>query len=101
MAAPPEATLPPVDDVIPGFPATDDIEVFLAQVERDPELVGASGEALAEDLRTVIERRGAKQREATEVLRDELAIWAETGEIHPAIAAALDDLLAPRDDRDD
>ncbi len=81
--------------MIPGFPATDDIEVFLAQVESDPELVGAAGDALAEDLSKVIERRGSKQRKAAEDLRVELAVWADAGDIDPAIAVALDDLLAP------
>ena len=95
VAEPAETTELPINDVIPGFPATDDIEVFLAQVESDPELIGVSGEALADDLRDVIDRRGVKQRKAAEDLRDMLAVWADAGDIHPAIAVALDELLAP------
>ncbi len=91
----PPVTEPPVVEVIPGFPATDDIEVFLAQVERDPGLVGTSGEALADDLRDVIERKGVKQRRAAEDLRSKLVVWVDDGVIHPAIAVALDELLAP------
>jgi tRNA A-37 threonylcarbamoyl transferase component Bud32 len=91
----PPVTEPPVIEVIPGFPATDDIEVFLAQVERDPELVGSAGEALADDLRNVLERRGVNQRKAAEDLREMLVVWTDAGAIQPAIAVALDDLLAP------
>ena len=94
-ATEPPVTEPPVIEIIPGFPATDDIEVFLAQVERDPELVGTAGEALADDLSNVIERRGVNQRKAAEDLREMLVVWADAGAIDPAIAVALDDLLAP------
>ncbi|HYN32119.1 MAG TPA: protein kinase [Ilumatobacteraceae bacterium] len=44
---------------------------------------------------SMIERRGVKQREAAEDLRVELAVWADSGDIPPAIALTLDDLLAP------
>ncbi len=37
----------------------------------------------------------SKQRKAAEDLRVELAVWADAGDIDPAIAVALDDLLAP------
>ncbi|MEQ1874965.1 MAG: serine/threonine-protein kinase, partial [Ilumatobacteraceae bacterium] len=39
----PTAVSTTVEEIIPGFAATDDIEVFLEQLEDDPELVGAKG----------------------------------------------------------
>ena len=85
----------PVEEIIPGFPATDDLEVFLAQLADDPDLVGESGEELLDDLEKVLDEGGRKQREEASELREELVEWVEDDEIHPAIAAALDELLAP------
>ena len=81
--------------LIPGFPATDDLEVFLLQVERDPDLLGQSGEDLADHLREVIEQRGVEQRKAAQDLREKLAEWVDDDEIASAVADALDELLAP------
>jgi len=81
--------------VIPGFPATDDLEVFLLQTERDPDLLGESGAELADQLRDVVEQRGSKQSKAAVELREKLVEWVEEDEIPGAIAAALDELLAP------
>ena len=92
---PADTTMAPVGEVIPGFPVTDDIGVFLVQVERDPELIGGSGEELADDLSDVIERRGSKQGDAAAELREKLADWVDAGEVDPAIAVALEALLAP------
>ena len=93
-ATQPLATQPPATEIVPGFPATNDLEVFLEQVERNPELLGESGEDLAERLRKVIEARGAKQRHEAEDLRNALDEWVNEGEVPPAIAEALDELLA-------
>ncbi len=86
--------------LIPGFPATDDLELFLLQIERDPDLLGQSGAELADDLRKVIELRGPKQREAAEDLRKKLVEWVDADEIPSAIADALDELLAPLTKKD-
>ncbi|HSL73790.1 MAG TPA: protein kinase [Ilumatobacteraceae bacterium] len=98
VAEPPVAE-PPVAELIPGFPATDDLWVFLEQLERDPDLGGEKGDDVAEDLREVLEARGGDQRPKARELREDLAEWVEEGEIEPAIAAALDALLAPLADR--
>lgn len=94
LATQPPATQPPATEILPGFPATKDLEVFLEQVERNPDLLGESGEELADDLRKVIEARGTKQRHEAEDLRNALDEWANEGKIPPAIAEALDELLA-------
>jgi len=93
----PEPTIvePTSVTVLPGFPATDDLEVFLFQAERDPDLLGESGAALADQLRDVVEQRGSKQAKAAVELRENLVEWVEEDEIPAAIAAALDELLAP------
>ena len=86
---------PTVATLVPGFPATDDLEVFLLQVERDPDLLGQSGAELADELRKVIEQRGNEQRKTAQNLREVLVTWVADDEIPSAIADALDDLLAP------
>ena len=86
---------PTVETLVPGFPATDDLEVFLLQVERDPDLLGQSGAELADELRKVIEQRGNEQRTTAQNLREVLVTWVADDEIPSAIADALDDLLAP------
>lgn len=86
---------PTMVTLVPGFPVTDDLEVFLFQVESDPDLLGQSGAELADELRKVMELRGVEQREAAQKLQEELAKWVDDGEIPSAIGEALDELLAP------
>jgi hypothetical protein len=85
---------PAVVPLVPGFPATDDLEVFLFQIESDPDLLGQSGAELADELRKVIELRGVEQRKAAEKLQEVLAKWVADGEIPSAVGVALDELLA-------
>ena len=94
-----EASTPPngpVDEIIPGFARTDDIEVFLQQLEADPELVGAKGEELAEKLRELLDERSSKkQREKVQEIRQDMAEWVLDEELNADIAIALDLLLEP------
>jgi hypothetical protein len=81
-------------DIIPGFPYTDDIEVFLEQLEDDPELVGAKGPDLVEKLADLLdERSGKKQRDKADELRKEMEQWVEDEDLDADIAEALDKLL--------
>lgn len=82
-----------VDEIIPGFAQTDDIEMFLLQLEEDPDVVGVSGDELAEKLRELLDAHGKKQRDLVKELRDEMATWVEDEELNEAIAEALDELL--------
>jgi hypothetical protein len=99
----PPPTAPPIEEIIPGFPVTDDLAVFLAQVERDPDLVGPAGEELADKLERVLDDRGNSAKEAKD-LRQSLGKWVDDDELAAPIADALDDLLrsiSPSDDDDD
>ncbi|MDP2290490.1 MAG: protein kinase [Actinomycetota bacterium] len=94
--APTTTAGPPVQELIPGFPQTDDLQTFLRQLENDPALVGRAGAALTESLgRLLAENSTKQQRDQAKALTDQLGEWAATGEVHPAIAQSLVDLLAP------
>ncbi|MEQ1874918.1 MAG: protein kinase [Ilumatobacteraceae bacterium] len=82
-----------VEEIIPGFAATDDIEVFLEQLEDDPELVGAKGPDLVEKLADLLDKNGKKLRDGARDLREEIALWVEDEDLDPDIAEALDVLL--------
>ena len=94
---PPPSASPttPVDEIIPGFANTDDIEVFLLQLEDDPDLVGEKGEELAERLSAMLRERGKKQRDAAKEIREDMVKWVEDEELNADIAEALDLLLEP------
>ncbi len=94
--APASIAVPLVSEVIAGFPVTTDLGVFLQQLQRDPAAVGKSGGALADELAQVLaERSSRKQRDRANELRKHLVQWVNAGDLNPAIAAALDPLLAP------
>ena len=84
----------PEPEIIPGFPYTDDIEVFLLQLEANPHLVGEKGEDLVEKLADLLIQNSAKkQRDGARELREEMIDWVEEGELDAAIAEALNVLL--------
>lgn len=96
VALPAAAILPLVGEVIPGFPMTTDLAVFLQQLKGDPSAAGSSSGAIANELSKVLAEHSArKQGERAKELRKHLAAWVSAGEVNPAIAAALDPLLAP------
>jgi eukaryotic-like serine/threonine-protein kinase len=92
-----ETTDPPVVEIIPGFPATGDLWVFLEQLERDPLLVGLAGEEIVRGLRRVLEvpEGSREQRAAAVALREGIQTWLADEHLDPAIGDALDALLAP------
>lgn len=90
----PEITSASGDEIIPGFPVTDDIEVFLLQLEANPGLVGAKGGDLVQKLADLLDQKSAKkQRDQASELRDEISDWVDDGDLDAAIAQALDGLL--------
>ena len=91
----PVETTIPVEEVIPGFPVTDEITVFLAQLHQNPELVGPAGPELAAKLDAVLaERSRRKRNDAAEDLRSWVGEQAAGETLAPEIAALADDLLA-------
>lgn len=83
-----------VDEIIPGFPLTYDIEVFLLQLEADPSLVGEKGEELTTKLSDLLDQHSAKkQRDQANELRGEMSGWVYDGDLNATIAEALDGLL--------
>jgi len=92
---PPLPTQAAVAEIVPGFPVTENLPTFLEQVNRNPELVGASAEELAGMLEAALAERGKKQTELVDELRSELREFVEKGEVEPSIAAELDRLLVP------
>ena len=94
VLGPPLTIAAPMADIIPGFAYTDDIEIFLEQLEDDPDLVGAKGPDLVEKLGDLLDQNSArKQRDKARDLREELIEWVEDEELNAAIAEALDLLL--------
>ena len=92
---------PPVDELVPGFPRTDDLLVFLNQLETTPEVVGEGGAELGRELRRALEGNERRRGERVGELRRWLPKVVEDGRVHPAVASALDELLAPLDVPDD
>lgn len=93
--AAPATTGPTVDEIIPGFPRVADLPAFLQQLETDPSLVGSAGDALAESLVRLLDAKAKQQRDQATALTRRLSDWVDAGEIHPAIAQSLVELLAP------
>jgi serine/threonine-protein kinase len=92
----------PVPEIVPGFSRTDDLLVFLAQLETTPEVVGDGGEELGRRLReALVEEDDRRRAERVGELRRWLPGFVDDGHVHPAVAAALDELLAPLDTADD
>ena len=94
-----------IDELVPGFPSTDDLLVFLNQLETNPDTVGDGGAELGRELRRALEGNERRRGERVGKLREWLPQFVEDGHVHPAVASALDELLAPldapRDDDDD
>jgi hypothetical protein len=94
--APAPAPAPIVEEIIPGFTATDDLATFLHQIESDPSRVGPAADELATELDRVLdEGSGRKQRDRAKALTSQIQDWVDGGQLDPAIAQALTDLLAP------
>jgi serine/threonine protein kinase len=90
------ATSPLVLEIIPGFPATDSLTVFVRQLDEEPALVGTAGVLLVGQLNQILDEKSVrKQRDKAKQLSTQLEIWVDDGELDPAIADALDALLAP------
>ncbi len=86
-AAPPE--------VVPGFPATDDILVFIAQLREGKDVAGKQSKKLGDKLHELLEEDDEDLPDEARELAEELREWVEDGEIEPAIAEATLEFIAP------
>jgi hypothetical protein len=85
-----------IDEIIPGFPVTDSLTVFVRQLEEDPALVGTAGVLLVGQLNQILDENSVKkQRDKAKQVSTQLVIWVDDGELDPDIADALSALLAP------
>lgn len=86
----------PPDEIMPGFPWTDDLGEFYVLLEQDPEMVGPAGPSVAKDLRKVLEENAPpKQAKKASELQDRIVEQAKDGELDPAIMMVLHSLLEP------
>jgi serine/threonine-protein kinase len=93
-------TTAPAKDIIPGFAATDDLEVFATQLEDEPLLVGTAGPDLADALRKLLDEHSVrKQRDRAVELSKWMIDWVDHDELSSDIADALDVLLKPLTDK--
>jgi hypothetical protein len=97
--SPPTSAAPVVNEIIPGFPATDSLQTFEQQIRANPLIVGAAGQEVAAGIRSVLDERGKKQRDRAKALVEQLPTWVSNSELNPAIADALNQLLAPLADK--
>jgi hypothetical protein len=85
-----------VPEIIPGFPATNSLDQFLAQLRKDPLLVGDAGPQLVTSLQRVLDTKAPPKRASEAAsLRRTIAAWSDDGSLDPDIAQALDALLRP------
>ena len=100
---PPATAVPPtplpvpvIGEIIPGFPRTDDLQVFLQQLQANPALVGPAGTQLTESLGELLaEKANKQQRERASELSDQIEEWVDDGQLDPSISQSLLELLAP------
>ena len=96
VTAAPTNPPPIVDEIIPGFARTGDLQVFLQQLQANPALVGPAGPELTESLAELLgEKANKRQRDLASKLSEQIDEWVKDGQLEPAIAQALTDLLAP------
>ncbi len=81
----------PVTTVIPGFPATNDPEQFIAQLRADRDIAGRNTKRLADGLDRLIDRP-PKQDEVDDFARD-IEEWVDEGRLDERIAIAALGLL--------
>jgi hypothetical protein len=93
-ATTPSTTAPAEPTIVPGFPLTDDLAVFLDQLDDAPEVVGPAGPLLAEELREVLDKQGRRQRDHADALAQSVEIWVGEGTLAPEVGAVLAPLLA-------
>ncbi|NND73531.1 MAG: protein kinase [Ilumatobacter sp.] len=95
-AEPPEtAAAAAPAELAPGFPVTDDIIVFIAQLRDGEDVVGTQSKKLGDELHKLLEEDAEDQPEEARELAEDVREWVEEGELDSAVAAAALDFIAP------
>lgn len=89
--APP--TQPPPIDLIPGFPATDDIQQFIDQLRAGRDVAGKQSKRLGDELQKLLDMDPEQRTKDAEKLATQLGEWVDKGEIDPVVAGEAYQLL--------
>ena len=91
----PPTTVPP-DELIPGFPATDDIEQFIDQLRSWQSTAGKQSKKLGDGLRDVLKADDDRDKEIEDLV-EKIAEWVEKDDLDPTVAARAIEFLADLD----
>ena len=86
QTAPP--TQPTPVELIPGFPATDDIQQFIEQLQSGRDVVGKQSKRLGDGLEQLLDMDPEQRAEDAEKLAMQLGGWVDKDEIDPVVAGA-------------
>ena len=92
QAAPP--TQPPPVELIPGFPATDDIQQFIDQLQAGRNVVGKQSKRLGDAVQKLLDSDSEQRAKDAAELATQVSEWVDEGEIDPVVAAAAYKFLA-------
>jgi serine/threonine-protein kinase len=87
-------TAAPADDLVAGFPRTDDIDQFIDQLRDGRDIVGKQSKRLGDGLRKVADEDADKQVDAARKLAEKLDEWIDDGDIDPVVGTAALDFLS-------
>lgn len=82
-------TMPPttvVAELIPGFPATDDIDQFIEQLRGAKDTAGKQARKLSDELRDLVKSDGDKIDEKADDIADKIEEWVDEDELDPTVA---------------
>jgi len=83
-----QPTQPTPVELIPGFPATDDIQQFIEQLQSGRDVVGKQSKRLGDGLEQLLDMDPEQRAEDAEKLAMQLGGWVDKDEIDPVVAGA-------------
>ena len=93
-APPPPTTSTPAAELIPGFPATDNLQQFIDQLRAGRDVVGKQSKRLADSLQKLLDMDPEPGAKDAQKLVTQLSEWVDKGEIAPVVASAVYKFLA-------
>lgn len=94
--APPTTAPPttvPIDELIPGFPATDDIEQFIEQLRAGDSPAGKQSKKLGDGLRDILKADDDRDKKVEDLV-EKIAEWVEKDDLDPVVADRALEFLA-------